>query len=282
MIRKIAFMAALLLCLCVYVRGQELTVATYNMRNDNNKEDAQHGDGWKQRCPVIAALIRFHDFDIFGTQECLYHQLQDLSGKLPGYAWTGVGRDDGRQAGEHSAIFYKTSRFKLLDKGDFWLSQTPEKPSLGWDAKCCFRICSWARLEDRQSHKQFYCFNLHYDHQGVQARIESSKLVLKKIREIAGNHPVILTGDFNGGHDTEWYKAIAASGVLKDVYTLAKDPYINNGSFNAFGRALDHMTIIDHIFITPDFTVDKYGILTDTYHGRYPSDHFPVMVQLKL
>src|SRR5699024_3606869 len=113
----------------------------------------------------------------------------------------------------------------------------------------------------KKSGKQFYFFNAHYDHQGIKARIESSKLVLKKIKEIAGDHPVILTGDFNGGHDSQWYKSIAHSGVLQDAYSLSPNRYVNNGSFNAFGKRVAHQHIIDHIFITKDFTVKKYGIL---------------------
>jgi endonuclease/exonuclease/phosphatase family metal-dependent hydrolase len=251
------------------------------MRNDNNSEDSTHGNGWKQRFPVISEMIKFHDFDIFGTQELLYHQIQDLHSLLPGYAFYGIGRDDGKQAGEFSEIFFKKDKFQMLAHGDFWLSQTPEKPSLGWDATCCNRICSWVLLQDKQSKKKFYVFNTHYDYQKDLARNESSKLILQKIKMIAGDQPVILMGDLNGGNDSEWYKAIANSDTLKDTYKLAKNPYANNGSFNAFGRAIKSNEIIDHIFVSKQFKVEKWGILTDTYHGRYPSDHFPVLTVVK-
>ena len=257
--------------------GQELTLGSYNVRYAN-ANDA--GNLWADRAPVVANLLRFHDFDIFGTQEALKNQLDDISKALPAYARYGLGRDDGQEKGEHSAIFYKKDKFKLLMKGDFWLSETPDKPSLGWDATCCNRITSWVYLQDLSNKKKFYFFNVHYDHQGMQARKESSKLLLRKIKEIAGSEPVILTGDFNGDQQSEWYLTIANSGLLKDTYKQVPYPYANNASFNAFGKQVDRKEIIDHIFVTDHFKVDKWGILTDTYHGKFPSDHFPVLVKL--
>lgn len=257
--------------------AQELTVGSYNVRYDNPGDT---GNLWVDRAPVVAELIRFHDFDVFGTQEALKNQLDDISKALPQYERHGRGRDDGKEKGEHSAIFFKKDRFKLLNKGDFWLSETPDKPSLGWDATCCNRIASWVYLQDLNTKKKFYFFNAHYDHQGVQARNESSKLILRKIQEIAGKEPVILTGDFNGDHESNWYKAVAASGFLKDTYKEVKHPYASNASFNGFKQRFNETGIIDHIFVTGDFKVQKWGILTDTYHGKFPSDHFPVLVKL--
>jgi endonuclease/exonuclease/phosphatase family metal-dependent hydrolase len=273
---------ALLLLVVLWVfllraQAQQLTIGTYNVRYDNAQDV---GNLWVDRAPVVAELLRFHDFDVFGTQEGLKNQLDDINKALPQYARYGLGRNDGIDKGEHSAIFYKRDRFKLLNKGDFWLSQTPDKPSLGWDATCCNRICSWVYLQDLQTKKKFYFFNVHYDHQGVQARQESSKLILSKIRDIAGKTPVILTGDFNGDHQSDWYQAVANSGLLKDTYRQVKQPYASNASFNAFGKQLNGNQIIDHIFVTDKFQVKKWGLLTDTYHGKFPSDHFPVLVQL--
>lgn len=276
-IKRTLFLLVALWVFALAAQAQQLTIGTYNVRYDN-PQDA--GNLWVDRAPVVANLLRFHDFDIFGTQEALKNQLDDISRALPHYARYGVGRNDGVDKGEHSAIFYKKDRFKLLNKGDFWLSQTPDKPSLGWDATCCNRICSWVYLQDLQTKKKFYVFNAHYDHQGVQARQESSKLILNKIREIAGKSPVILTGDFNGDHQSNWYQAIANSGLLKDTYRLVEHPYVNNASFNAFGKQSDRKEIIDHIFVTDGFRVRKWGVLTDTYHGKFPSDHFPVLVKL--
>src|SRR6185312_14079078 len=182
------------------------------------------GNLWKNRAPIIESLIRFHDFDILGTQDGLTGMLNDLSDALPAYQRYGIGRDDGKDAGEHSVIFFKKDKFLLLKHGDFWLSQTPEKPSLGWDATCCNRICSWVYLQDKKSKKKFYVFNTHYDYEKDLARNESSKLILKEIKQIAGNNPVIFMGDLNGGNDSEWYKTIANSVILKDTYKEAKNP----------------------------------------------------------
>ncbi|GAA4432837.1 endonuclease/exonuclease/phosphatase family protein [Pontibacter saemangeumensis] len=257
--------------------AQQLTVGSYNVRYDNPGDT---GNLWVDRAPVVAALLRFHDFDVFGTQEALKNQLDDISTALPQYTRYGVGRDDGIEKGEHSAIFFKKDKFKLLDKGDFWLSETPEKPSLGWDATCCNRIVSWVYLQDLSTKKKFYFFNAHYDHQGMQARRESSKLILRKIKEIAGKEPVILSGDFNGDHASEWYQTLANSDLLKDTYKQVEHPYASNASFNGFKQQSDRDEIIDHIFVTGDFKVNKWGLLTDTYHGKFPSDHFPVLVEL--
>lgn len=259
--------------------AQQLLIGTFNIRYDNPKDT---GNLWVNRAPVVSALIDFHDFDIFGTQEGLKNQLDDISNALPQYTRYGVGRNDGKEEGEHSAIYFKKDLFTLLKKGDFWLSQTPEKPSLGWDAICCNRVCSWVYLQHKKSGKKFYFFNAHFDHQGVQARKESSKLILQKIKEIASNEPVIFTGDLNGAHSSEWYQTIAQSGFLTDSYKAVKKPYANNASFNSFGATKGRKEIIDHIFMTSHFTADKWGILTDTYDGKYPSDHFPVVARLML
>lgn len=258
-------------------QAQQFTVGSYNLRYDNPNDT---GNLWADRAPVIVGLLRFHDFDVLGTQEGLKNQLDDIAKALPAYTYYGAGRDDGKDKGEHAAIFFKKDKYKLLKKGDFWLSETPEKPSLGWDATCCNRICSWVYLQDVNTKKKFYFFNVHYDHQGVQARRESSKLILARIKEIAGKEPAILTGDFNGGHDSEWYQTVANSGLLKDTYKEVEYPYANNASFNDFGNQVTRKDIIDHVFITNDFNVSKWGILTDTYHGKYPSDHFPILVEL--
>jgi len=291
--------AFLLLWLCLSVQGQQLTVATYNLRYDN-KGDSAKGNGWQQRYPVIADLIRFHDFDIFGTQEGLYHQLQNLSDSLPGYTFIGVGRDDGKQAGEHSAIFYKKDKFNLLKKGNFWLSPITDRPNKGWDAALP-RICSWGEFQDKKTGFKFYFFNLHMDHIGVEARKESAKLVLDTVRKMAGTIPTILTGDFNVDQNNESYTLINTSGLLKDAYVLSPFKYALNGTFNNFNINAKTDSRIDHIFLTKNFKVKNYGILTDSYRSesadktaanssnfpkevslskyeaRLPSDHFPVM-----
>ena len=270
----------LIVCSCVaaQVFSQSVIVGTFNLRYDNPGDT---GNLWKDRAPVAASLIRFHQFDIVGTQEGLRNQLNDLQESLPEYAWYGIGRDDGQSKGEHSAIFYKKEKFNVVDSGDFWLSQHPEKPGFGWDARNN-RICSWVKLKEKKGKRSFYVFNVHYDHRGMEARRESSKLIMQRIKAIAGNQPVVFTGDFNGNHQSEWYKYINESGVLADALWKADKPYLNNGSFNSFKPNNASKEIIDHIFISPTFTVKRFGILTDTYHGKYPSDHYPVLAELVL
>jgi endonuclease/exonuclease/phosphatase family metal-dependent hydrolase len=267
------------------IQAQQLTVASYNLRysiEKNHKSDSIKGEDWARRGPAIAALIRYHEFEIFGTQEGLLHQLEDLSEWLPGFAYVGVGRDDGKKEGEHTAVFYQTDRFKVLDHGDFWLSETPEKPSMGWDGTCCHRMCTWVHFEDVKPGAKFYFFNTHFDHQAIVARKESAKLILAKINEIAADNPVVFMGDLNGNHESEWYQTLANSELLTDAYLEVDDPYAVNGSFNGFGRRTESNSIIDHVFVTKHFEVEKWGILTDTYHGKFPSDHFPVKVKLSL
>lgn len=264
---------------CVSLRAQTYIVGSYNIRYDNPRDS---GNLWEKRAPIVADLIRFHDFDLLGTQEGLLNQLDDISEALPQLARYGRGRDDGKTKGEHSAIYYKKDKFRVINKGDFWLSETPDTPGLGWDATCCNRICSWLHLQDIKSKKQFYVFNAHFDHQGVKAREESSKLILQKIQEIAGNKAVIFMGDLNGSHQSEWYQRIANSNLLKDTYTLVDKPYANNASHNSFRIGGNRKDIIDHIFISNGFKVSKWGLLTDTYHGKFPSDHFPVLTLITL
>jgi endonuclease/exonuclease/phosphatase family metal-dependent hydrolase len=276
---KHTLLVALGMMLSFYAHAQNLIVGTYNLRYANSRDT---GNMWVNRAPIIVSLIRFHDFDVFGTQEGLLNQLQDINTALPQYERYGLGRDDGKDAGEHSAIFFKKDRFKLLNKGDFWLSQTPEKPSLGWDATCCNRICSWVYLQDKLTKKKFYFFNAHYDHQGKVAREESSKLILDKIKTIAGKEPAIFTGDFNGSHESSWYQRVATSGIMFDTYTKVEHPYANNASFNGFRNSVPGTEIIDHVFVSPAFNVKRWGILTDTYHGKFPSDHFPVLAEVAL
>lgn len=259
--------------------SQDFNFATYNLRYQNSSDT---GNLWQQRAPILISLIRFHQFDIFGTQEGLQNQLTDIQKGLPEYDFYGVGRDDGKDQGEHSAIFFRKERFKLLKNGDFWLSETPDQPSKGWDAVCCNRICSWVYLNDKKTGKNFYVFNAHFDHQGKVARVESSKLILQRIASIAGNEPVIFSGDLNGDQQSEWYRYIDNSELLEDSFKEVNFPYANNGSFNAFGHNLASNAIIDHIFISHHFMVSRWGILSDSYHGKFPSDHFPVMAQLSL
>lgn len=278
--------------------GQQLRVASYNVRYDNPRDSLNN---WKYRKDVMGKQILFHDFDIFGTQEGLQHQLEDLSERLPNYDYIGVGRDDGKCEGEHSAIFYKTEMFELLDHGDFWLSQDTSQPNKGWDAVLP-RICSWGKFSDKTTGFVFFLFNVHFDHVGTIARKESAKLILDKIKTLAGDSPTVLTGDFNVDQKSESYLVLNNSNVLRDAFDLAQLKYGPKGTFNSFKINAHSESRIDHIFVTNDFNVIKHGVLTDTYQtsqtdleelvnsgaypqeitlfqneARLPSDHYPVI-----
>lgn len=286
------------------ITAQEMLVGTYNIRMKNDG-DSLKGDCWGKRCQVICDQVNFMSPAIFGTQEVLHVQLQDLLHGLHNYDYIGVARDDGKTKGEYAAIFYDKSRIRLLDHGDFWLNETPDRPALGWDA-ACIRICTWGKFKDLRSGKKFYFFNLHMDHVGRVARREAARLVISKIREIAEKRPVVLTGDFNVDQTDEIYRIFSESGILSDSYTMADIRFAENGTFNAFKPQLKTTSRIDHIFVSPSMKVDAYGVLTDsywtpdpdsentqkasdapqeisfsTYTRRNPSDHYPVMVRIK-
>lgn len=258
--------------------GQMLHVATYNIRFDNPRDSL---DLWKDRHPYVAGIIKLYDIDIFGTQEGLKHQLEDLKNNLQGYEYTGVGRDDGGEKGEHTAIFYNSAVFKLLDSGNFWLSKETGRPNKGWDAALP-RICTWGKFRILSSGKEFYFFNTHFDHIGEKARTESAKLVIAKIREIAKTSPAIFTGDLNFDETNSNFVILKTSGFLSDTYDMAEFRYAPGGTFTAFDITAKPKGRIDHIFITDHFKVKKYALLTNTYNGRFPSDHFAVMTEIVL
>jgi endonuclease/exonuclease/phosphatase family metal-dependent hydrolase len=256
-------------------RGGTIVVATYNLRLNTPQDGI---NAWPHRKDAVKALIRYHGFDVFGTQEGLPDQLADLA-TMDEFAHVGAGRDDGRHAGEHAAIFYRKSRFTVLQHGDFWLSETPDRPSLGWDAKCCNRIVSWVQLRDQDSDKTFFVFSAHFDHEGVVARRESAKLLVRRIGDIAGDRPVICLGDFNATPQSE--PIATMSGVLRDAREIAATaPYGPVGTFNGFQLHAAATNRIDYVFVSSGVNVLRYGVLTDSLDGRYPSDHFPVVVKI--
>ena len=304
--RKLLFLAIFAITM-VAVPAQEMLVGSYNIRY-KNRNDSLNGNVWAKRCQVICDQVNFMNPLIFGTQEVLYNQLQDLQQGLDGYDYIGIGRDDGEREGEHEAIFYKKDQLTLLDSGNFWLSETPEKPGLGWDA-ACIRICTWGKFQVNAKKKKdrttFYFFNLHMDHVGVVARREAAKLVVARIQEIANDARVILTGDFNVDQTNEIYNIFTDSGLLKDSYETARIRFAENGTFNAFKTEYFTTSRIDHVFVSPAITVEAYGVLTNSYWTknqisdealkasdapqeiwfsnttrRNPSDHYPVFVKI--
>lgn len=262
-----------LVSISAYAQGSEdIKVSSFNLRMDTPRDSI---NAWPNRKEMVKSLIQYHDFDIIGTQEGFIHQLTDLM-EMPGFAFIGAGRDDGKQGGEHSSIIYKTDRFKVLESGDFWLRENPDEPGLGWDATCCNRIASWGLFKDLENGNEFYVFNAHFDHQGVVARRESGKLMVKKMKEIAQGKPVICTGDFNSTPDTE--QIIGLSEFLNDSYKVSKmKPYGPVGTTNAFVFTAPMKNRIDYVFVSDDFEVSKYAVLTDALNQRYPSDHLPVV-----
>ncbi|MBR1682384.1 MAG: endonuclease/exonuclease/phosphatase family protein [Bacteroidaceae bacterium] len=270
----------LLTCIiCLSTSAQELTVGSYNIRY-NNQSDSIKGNGWQQRCPSICHQILWERPDIFGAQEVLHSQLMDLEKGLPNYQWIGVGRDDGKEKGEYAAIFYNPDRIELLEKGHFWLNETPDRPALGWDA-ACIRICTWGHFRDRQTQKDFYFLNLHMDHVGIIARSEAAKLVMERITQMTdgGKKLAVLTGDFNVPQTNELYTLFTNSGVLKDTYVHAAMRFAENGTFNGFNYKSYTTERIDHIFVTPSTIVEAYAILTD---GRWQEDANGVMTRRNL
>lgn len=254
----------------------ELKVMTWNIRY-NNPGDGENA--WPLRKERVAGLIRFHSPDIIGVQEALLGQVNDIAAQLPGYDWVGVGRNDGINGGEYSPIFYNSKRFQLKQQGWFWLSDTPEGPSVGWDAALP-RICTFALLEEYETHKTFLVFNTHFDHVGVKAREESARLILKKIQEFNDEKlPVILTGDFNAEPGEEAFSVLNRR--MRDSREVTENPpYGPVGTFNDFDFNSPLDKRIDYIFVNRKIDVRKYAVLTDSYDRHYPSDHLPVFVEL--
>jgi endonuclease/exonuclease/phosphatase family metal-dependent hydrolase len=255
-----------------------LRAASYNIL-------VQAQSAWSARRAMVTELIRSYDFDIFGVQEALKHQITDMLA-AGDYSYTGVGRDDGYSAGEHSAVIYKTGKFDLLESGSFWYSPTPDVPGKGWDAVCCNRICSWGKFRDKESGIVFYYFSSHFDHEGVTARNESARLLKEKLAAIAGNYPALAVGDYNADPSSACIQRILEGGLLFDARTRSETtPAGTVGTFNGMTYTLDQMTAarrIDFIFVTDHVGVMEYRVLNDRPDGKYPSDHDPVLIKAKI
>jgi len=255
-------------------KGKPINIITYNIRLNVASDGV---NAWPNRKDNVKALVKFHDADILCVQEALPEQFDAL---LEGsnFDVVGVGREDGKRKGEFSAVYFDKDRFTKKDGGTFWLSQTPDVPSRGWDA-ALNRVCSWVRLFDKLNKKEFLVFNTHYDHIGVQARIESAKLLKKKIQQIAPTLPVVFTGDLNVTPETEAISTIKS--FLTDAKAISIEPaYGPSGTFNAFDFNSDLKDRIDYIFVNKGFKVQKFAVLSDSKEKRYPSDHLPVFARL--
>lgn len=257
--------------------AQELSVMTYNIKLDYPKEGE---NSWTNRKPIMINQIKFYEPDVLGVQEAMPNQMLDLDNLLTAYSFVGVGRDDGKNKGEYSAIFYKKQNLKILESSTFWLSETPDKVSMGWDA-VCNRVCTYALFKNKRTMQKFWVFNTHFDHFGKQARINSAKLIIQKIKELnTKNLPVVLMGDFNMEPIHESIQFI--NQYLNDSKIIADIVFGSTGTFNGFHFDKPVTRRIDYIFVGKKIKVKKYAVLSDSKNCRYPSDHLPVYAKLKL
>lgn len=259
--------------------SQTVKLITYNIRYDNSN-DAENS--WSERKEKLAAQIKFYEPDIFGIQEGLYHQVNFLDNYLGKYNYAGVGREDGKTIGEFSAIFFNAKRFKLLESSTFWLSETPDTISIGWDAVLP-RICTYVYLKDNITGKKIWVFNTHLDHIGKLARINSAKLIVKRIKSLNKlTDPVILMGDFNSTPDSKVIKYLSAE-LNDSKYSGINPAFGPEGTFNGFKFHEPVTERIDYIFSYKEKTlVNKYAVLSDSKDCKYPSDHLPVFIEILL
>ncbi|SDM13882.1 endonuclease/exonuclease/phosphatase family protein [Chryseobacterium taihuense] len=270
-------LTTLLLLFFSFMFSQNLKVMSFNIRLnlDSDKENS-----WTNRKQDAIDLLNYYQPDYFGVQEALPEQMKDIKNGMKNYDYVGVGRDDGKDKGEFSALFYDTEKLQVLKSGTFWLSETPEKPSKGWDA-AYNRICTYAFFKDKKSKKEFLAMNIHFDHVGNVARVKSADLILKKAKEMnPKNLPVILSGDFNLTEESEPVKILSAQ--LKDTYYHSeKKHYGPAGTFTGFNINEIPQNRIDYIF-TKGFTIKSHRHINDRRENLlYPSDHFPVLVDLQ-
>lgn len=268
-------------CVAVEPEPTLLRCCTFNIRLKNDGDD-KAGFGWNVRRDRVANYIREKAIDVVGMQEVLHPQLLDLLERLPQYDYVGVGRADGKTKGEYSPIFFLKDKFEVLDKGNFWLSETPDVPgSKGWDA-AIERIASYAKLKDKATGKIFMAVNTHFDHVGVMARRESAKLIMKKIQEIVGNRPAVVTGDFNVTEDDEAYVTMTTDAFrMNDAYHMTAN---HTGTVYTFQNFLRISPLecdkIDFIFLTPAIRVKHSHIEVQSLENIL-SDHNPHWADLE-
>lgn len=285
--KSLLYMLALLLPLAVLAQSTvteekaQLRWGTFNIRNKNSGDD-KAGWGWDVRRSRVADYVKSKGLDIVGMQEVLHPQLEDLIRLLPEYDYVGVGRTDGMTKGEYSPVFFLRDRFEVLDKGNFWLSETPDVPgSKGWDA-ALERIASYAKLRDKATGKVFMAVNTHFDHVGVTARKESAKLIMRKIQEIVGMQPAVVTGDFNITEEDEAYTTMTTNDFrMYDAYHASRNHTGTCYTFHDFCRINPlECEKIDFIFITPSVKVRHTHIELPSAEAML-SDHNPHWADLE-
>lgn len=276
------FAALLALPAAAKDKADHISAMTYNIRLDLASDGA---DAWPHRRKALTGLVAYYAPDFVGMQEVLLHQKQQVEADLPAYSFVGVGRDDGKEAGEFSMLGYRTGRFDLLGSGTFWLSPTPDTPSKGWDAALP-RIATWARLKDKSAAQSFLVVNTHFDHIGEVARVESAKLIRRWIgaHRQAGD-AVVLMGDFNSDTGSAPYQALLAPDAgliaLHDTQDISRTPHFGPaGTFTGFKIEQLAGSPIDHIFVSDGVAVLRHATITQQTGGRLPSDHYPVLADL--
>ncbi|WKN43368.1 endonuclease/exonuclease/phosphatase family protein [Tunicatimonas pelagia] len=278
MFSKIILLLFLLLTMSFVEPSSTLKVITFNIRYDN-PQDGEHR--WDNRKERVVNLLKFYQADIFGLQEALHHQVTYLEENFSDFSRVGVGRDDGKEAGEYSPIFYNNTIFESTGEGTFWLSTTPNMPTKDWDAALP-RIATWVMLRNRSTSDTILVCNTHFDHRGDTARQESAKLLASKLPELASNIPIILMGDFNSNPQSAPYRIIDESEALQDAWKKSELPPVGpEKSFSGFTVTPDLPgDRIDHIFVSASLKVSRMAIISEERGGTYPSDHFPVFVEI--
>jgi endonuclease/exonuclease/phosphatase family metal-dependent hydrolase len=267
-------------------QSSDVRVMSFNIRYGTANDGDNH---WDKRKEFLVETIKAFAPDLLGTQETLGFQRDYLAEKLPGYDVLGVGRDDGKEKGEMTALYFKRSRFEKLDGGHFWLSETPDQPgSKSWDTSLT-RMATWVKLRDRRQPraKPLAFFNTHFDHRGAQARTESARLIRRRVAEMSKTCRVIVTGDFNAGEGSDPYKALfdpndGQPSPLRDTYRIVHPTRAaNEGTFSDFKAGAKDGSRIDWIGVSREWRVIKAEIDRTERDGRTPSDHFPVTAVLR-
>jgi len=277
MIRRYLFVILGLMVFLPAIAQMEVKAMSYNIRLDIASDGENR---WDLRKDKVAGLMNYYEADFIGMQEVLLNQLKYLQEHLNGYDYIGVGRDDGKEAGEYSCIFYKKDKFEIIQQSTFWLSPTPDTPSKAWDA-AYKRVCTYGLFRDKKTKQQFWILNTHFDHVGKTARLESAKLIIERIHELnRKNHPVILMGDFNSRPDEPPAQYIMAN--MENSRTISKMVHGPADTWNAFKFHEKPNGCIDYVFVSKDkkISVSKFIAITDSYDLKYPSDHLPVMATI--
>lgn len=255
-------------------RDYDLKVMSYNIRMGVAKDGT---NSWEYRYPATALMLQDQMPDVFGVQEAFEFQVRFIEDNFADYDSVGVGRDNGKSEGEFMSIFWNKKTVKMVKWGTFWLSETPEKPSKGWDA-ACKRTATWALMKDKKTGKHFYYVNTHLDHRGSEARRQGLNLIVSRIDEInQKGYPMVLTGDFNMKPDDA-----ALTGLEQRMQSARKiaPKTDNHATLNLWGKGKADM-VIDYIYVSGFSACPEYHTVNEKYgQWKYISDHYPVYAKL--